>query len=466
VPVVRGVAFNSDAEIEAYLVADNRLTILGGWNEPELASLLQDLAAQDTALLEATGYDADDLQALLDELGAPYDEAGSGANDTPRATLADRFIVPPFSVLDARAGYWQERKRRWLAMGLKGALGRGDATPSNVINTIDGDGLKIDAYRRQSSDRTANGRGLARKSGQDLMRGEHTVGGRELATSNSSQARLTALQKTGNSKATASPYGAYGKDDDTSRRIAAAQPQSGTSIMDPVLCELAYRWFCPAGGLIVNPTAGESVYGIVAGVLGYQYEGVEIRAEQIEANEAQALEIGVSETVRWIHGDGQYVADLVSGAADFVMCCPPYYDLEVYSDDPRDISTIDEYADFLAVYRRIISGAVQALKPDRFACFVVGDIRDKRGHYRNFVSDTIGAFLDAGCNLYNEAILVTAVGSLPVRAGRAFSASRKLGKTHQNVLVFVKGDWRKATAACGEVEVTIPDDAIDPDDAT
>jgi hypothetical protein len=34
VPVVRGVAFNSDAEIEAYLVADNRLTILGGWNEP------------------------------------------------------------------------------------------------------------------------------------------------------------------------------------------------------------------------------------------------------------------------------------------------------------------------------------------------------------------------------------------------------------------------------------------------
>lgn len=71
VPVVRGVAFNSDAEIEAYLVADNRLTILGGWNEPELAALLQDLAAQDTALLEATGYDGDDLQALLDELTPP-----------------------------------------------------------------------------------------------------------------------------------------------------------------------------------------------------------------------------------------------------------------------------------------------------------------------------------------------------------------------------------------------------------
>lgn len=83
VPVVRGVAFNSDAEIEAYLVADNRLTILGGWNEPELAALLQDLAAQDTALLEATGYDGDDLQALLDELDPSEDAKYSRKIEAP-----------------------------------------------------------------------------------------------------------------------------------------------------------------------------------------------------------------------------------------------------------------------------------------------------------------------------------------------------------------------------------------------
>jgi hypothetical protein len=54
--------------------------------------------------------------------------------------------------------------------------------------------------------------------------------------------------------------------------------------------------------------------------------------------------------------------------------------------------------------------------------------------------------------LYNEAILVTAVGSLPIRVGRQFEAGRKLGKTHQNVLVFLKGDARRATAAIGPVE--------------
>jgi hypothetical protein len=136
-----------------------------------------------------------------------------------------------------------------------------------------------------------------------------------------------------------------------------------------------------------------------------------------------------------------------------VFSCPPYYDLEVYSDQEGDLSACGTYTEFLQAYRAIIRSAVDRLAGDRFACFVVGDIRDKKGFYRNFVSDTITAFQDAGAMLYNEAILVTAVGSLPIRAGRAFEAGRKLGKTHQNALFFVKGDPRKATAFCGKVDI-------------
>ncbi len=47
---------------------------------------------------------------------------------------------------------------------------------------------------------------------------------------------------------------------------------------------------------------------------------------------------------------------------------------------------------------------------------------------------------------------MTACGSLPIRVGRQFVSARKLGRTHQNVLVFVKGDPKRATEACGEVE--------------
>lgn len=172
----------------------------------------------------------------------------------------------------------------------------------------------------------------------------------------------------------------------------------------------------------------------------------------------------------WVTGDARDVATLVPNLeVDFVFSCPPYADLEVYSDDPRDLSTLG-YDEFIRDYGAIVKRSCALLKEDRFACFVVGDLRDSQGNYRNFPAHTIQAFLDAGLKLYNEAVLVTSVGSLPLRAGRAFKASRKLGKGHQNVLIFAKGDPVKAAQACGSIDVTFPGEeepaAAAPTDAT
>lgn len=227
---------------------------------------------------------------------------------------------------------------------------------------------------------------------------------------------------------------------------------SGTSIFDPVLCELAYRWFCPPDGTILDPFAGGSVRGIVASKLGRKYIGVDLSARQIAANRIQADAICGDPRPVWCEGDSRSIVSIAAGTeADFIFSCPPYADLERYSDDPADLSTLD-YAAFRIAYGEIIRGAIALLRPDRFACFVVGDVRDKRGLYHGLPWHTIAAFEDAGARLYNEAVLVTAVGSLPIRVGKQFTASRKLGKTHQNVLTFVKGDPRKATIACGKCE--------------
>jgi DNA modification methylase len=237
-----------------------------------------------------------------------------------------------------------------------------------------------------------------------------------------------------------------------------AVSEGGTSIFDPVLCELAYRWFCPPGGRVLDPFAGGSVRGIVAGYLGLCYRGIELRPEQVEANREQAdLILPAQGTdagwARWEQGDSAAIlAQQPDDLADLVFSCPPYFDLERYGDDPEDLSNAGSYDEFITAYREIIRLSVQALAPDRFACFVVGDIRVPKGIYRGFVPDTIGAFEDAGASFYNEAILVTSIGSLAVRAARVFS-SRKLAKAHQNVLVFVKGDPAKAVEACGPVEV-------------
>lgn len=251
-------------------------------------------------------------------------------------------------------------------------------------------------------------------------------------------------------KANAVPGGGQ----DASRKNLAAGT-SGTSIFDPVLCELAYRWFSPFGGVVLDPFAGGSVRGIVAAMLGRRYVGVDLRAEQVAANVEQADAICSDPFPVWHVGDSRNIAELVGPdfpGADFVFSCPPCGDLEVYSEDERDLSTMD-YGEFLAAYSEIIAATCALLKPDRFACFVVGDFRGGGGFYRQFPWYTIQAFDDVGVKLYNEAVLLTAVGSLPIRAGKQFAVSRKLGKTHQNILVFCKGDPKVAAAACGDPKI-------------
>ena len=280
----------------------------------------------------------------------------------PKASgpVAERFTLPPFTILDARSGDWQERKRAWASLGINSEVGRTE----NMLRMSD----------------------------------------------------------------------------------TCSLGEKDTSIFDPVVCELAYRWFCPAGGQVVDPFAGGSVRGIVAGALGRHYWGCDLRPEQIAANEAQADEIAPRVRPVWVCGDSMdKLAD--APAADFVFSCPPYGDLEKYSDDPRDLSAMDWHA-FVAAYKRIILRAVGRMKPDTFACFVVGDFRDGRGFYRNFVSETIDGFEQAGARLYNEAILATMIGSASMRVTKQFESGRKLAKTHQNVLVFCKGDWKKAAARC------------------
>ncbi|MGH9783856.1 MAG: hypothetical protein ACRD88_06680, partial [Terriglobia bacterium] len=55
VPVVRGVAFADDREAEAYLLADNETTILGGWDDDELKEIIEQLGTE--GALAGTGFE-------------------------------------------------------------------------------------------------------------------------------------------------------------------------------------------------------------------------------------------------------------------------------------------------------------------------------------------------------------------------------------------------------------------------
>ena len=126
-----------------------------------------------------------------------------------------------------------------------------------------------------------------------------------------------------------------GREDTQSKTIFWDTPNQ-VSIFDPVLCELMYDWFVPKGGKILDPFAGGSVRGIVAEEMGYHYTGIDLSESQIQANQKQ------SNKPNWIQGDADKELFHLEGGFDFVFTCPPYYDLEVYSDSPYDLSNMKE----------------------------------------------------------------------------------------------------------------------------
>lgn len=426
-----------------------------------------------------------------------------GADYQPRArnALSGRFICPPFTILNAREGWWQDRKRAWIGIGIRSELGRGENLLkfSDTVMAAQSGGLnktvllwhpesesalwlsRQEANSALESDpslcevaptdpiyetakKAASGKPLTwtgskmddkaldhyrkKKMGQAGNLGDAAA---MLQRKRRKRTGVAAIgshtrNKAGEATQKILQVGKYA----TAGKSAYMLPPSedgenvltGTSIFDPVLCEISYRWYCPEGGHVLDPFSGGSVRGIVAGELGLNYTGCDLSTKQVAANKQQGTDIGTKPAPTWLNGDSTEIFRLAGGELgeqyDFIFSCPPYGSLEVYSEDERDISNMGSDA-FDEAYFKIIKEACRLLKPGRFACFVVGDYRDKDGYYCNLPAKTIVAFEDAGLRLYNEAILITAIGSLPMRINAQFLGSRKLGKTHQNVLVFAKG---------------------------
>lgn len=101
---------------------------------------------------------------------------GESEEQVLKNSLQDKFIIPPFSVFDAKQSYWQKRKKQWLKLGIKSELGR-EATTFSM------------------------------KEWADKAREKGNLEGNNIP--------------------------------------------SDTSIFDPVLCELAYKWFCIRGGIFL-----------------------------------------------------------------------------------------------------------------------------------------------------------------------------------------------------------------------
>lgn len=142
--VIRGW---SESKKLRFMVADNRLPQLAGFDDEVYRSVLT-LIKMEGLPLNSLGLDDATLSELLAE---PL---------VPGMSLSERFGIVPFSVFNAREGWWQDRKQAWLAIGIQSEVGRGE----NLLKFSDSVALDVDKYKSRQ-------KAKAKKSQTEDLRG-------------------------------------------------------------------------------------------------------------------------------------------------------------------------------------------------------------------------------------------------------------------------------------------------------
>ena len=210
-------------------------------------------------------------------------------------------------------------------------------------------------------------------------------------------------------------------------------------------------------GVTLGGVALDSIYEAKAAE--YMEPGDCLWTVGVRSSDAAAPVVHERVAPEWIVGDSRIrLRDLPAESFDMAIGCPPYYDLEEYSEQEGDLSALS-YEEFDAAMADTLKELGRVLKPGAFACFVVGSVRATKEKNKSRILDMRRCMTDAaatgGMWLYHDAVLLDPVGNAAMRSGRPFRQTRMLTRTHQEVLVYVKGDRREGVARLGSVEDTL-----------
>ena len=376
-------------------------------DEKRKALAVMDNSTSDTSEFDLELLTADFTVDELSDFGIELPEDEDEEEDEVKGNIAEDFIIFPCSILDQSNSKWQDRKKYWIK-------------------------------RLDINDNVNSREGTFNKYG--LFNYPKTYGCYlKFKDKNHEQLSFEEFVEKFNPP----------EFEEEKQNIFA----KGVSVFDPVLSELSCKWFSPyLGGKIFDCFAGDCFKGLVFALCGYEFTGIELRQEQVDDN-INACKKFSNLNLKYICDDGQNVDKyLEKESQDLLFSCPPYYNIEVYSNLPNDASNQKDYCDFLKILDNAYSKSIKILKDNRFAVIVVGNIRDKQGFYYNFINDIINIFNKNDMFLLNELILKEPVNSRRF-SSRGLFKSRKIAKIHQNILVFYKGNPKKIKEIFPEVMV-------------
>ena len=220
---------------------------------------------------------------------------------------------------------------------------------------------------------------------------------------------------------------------------------TGTSVFDAYLSYLMTYWFSPVNGKVIDPFAGGLTRGAVCSMLWRKYTGIDLSQKQIDANN-NTVNDALKNNIQYICDDS--LCYKVDDVYDFLITCPPYYSLERYSKDERDLSnkSID---DFNKLYSSIITKYIQALRDRSFAVVVVGDYHHNKRYMLDAV--TIDAAQDAGAYLYDVLYINNEGPTSSLTGSHHFRHFGIIRSACEKALIFYKGEVGDAASRFNEL---------------
>ena len=207
-----------------------------------------------------------------------------------------------------------------------------------------------------------------------------------------------------------------------------------SSIFNPHLAQMILSAYCPLNAKIYDAFGGGGTRGFIASAMGHDYTGIEIRENEVERILGQQNELNQQFNI--ICADSR-TYEIDESVYDFSYSCPPYYDLEVYSDLAGDMSNATTYDDFLNMLRESLRVTYKGLKVGSLCIWVVGNFRDKEKNLTHFSGDVIRLGKEVGFDLHDELIFWGASGSAVLRSGN-FVANRRSVRVHEQIIIFKK----------------------------
>lgn len=209
----------------------------------------------------------------------------------------------------------------------------------------------------------------------------------------------------------------------------------------PMNAKAVYERFCPKGGVIYDYCCGFGgrLLGALSSKNNYKYVGTD----------------PCTETMYHLHQLGQYIEQVTGredsyelhccgseefrgpkNSIDFAFSSPPYFNLEVYSDEPTQcFNKFPELEGWLEGFvRPTIQNIKHMLKPGKLYAVNIADFKVGSGKEVAYVDEWIRISTEEGMPLFDTVYL-----GVTARAGSAEQAAGELKK--ENILIFKKPLW-------------------------